>query len=155
VTGKIESFDAAKVSGSIADAAASLKNRVESKEVTALLEQGRAALATADIAMGSLNRELPRIMENLGPASENFNKTLADARVAIATFNLVGQRAATLLHEDSGTRSQLDGALASLQRLGDSLQALTELIEHNPKALLSGKKENPGVPPVPKPEGKK
>ncbi len=150
LTGKIESFDAAKVSGSIAEAAASVKSRVESKEVTQLLEQGRVALASADTAMASLNRELPRIMENIGPASENFNKTLADARAAIATFNLVGQRAAAMAHEDSSLRVQIDGALSSLRRLGDSLQALTDLIERNPKSLLSGKKDSGGVPVEPK-----
>lgn len=151
-SGKIQDFDAAKVSGSIADAAASVKTRVESKEVTALLEQGRAALASADTAMASLNRELPRIMENIGPASEHFNKTLEDARKAIATFDLVGKRAAHILQEDSGFRTQLEGSLASLQRLGDSLQALAELIEKNPKSLLTGKKDSPAVPKEPKPK---
>lgn len=97
------------------------------------------ALANVNRVLGQLGAMVTHVDEQVVPAGEELQRTLAEARSAMAQLNSAAASVRTLVGPQTGLG---DEAVRTLQRVGDAaeaLQRLVDFLERNPQALLSGR----------------
>ncbi len=103
----------------------------------------KATLANAASASARLDRVLAELEKNAGPAAENFQLAVKDARAAMLQLS----ETSTILRRFVTAQQNLgDDASKAFARLGDAAAAvarLADFLERNPNALLSGRASDP------------
>ncbi len=135
---KVSALDTKALGDKVGTAADSITAFVNSPEA-------KQTFLNLNAALTDLRVVLARIDGNVGPVSEEFKKTMADAQVALksleaaaATTQRFVASQGTLGDEVTTSLHQLSDAAAALERLSDALS-------RNPSSLIVGKKK-PGQP---------
>ncbi len=153
--GKLGQIDYAGISTELKGLMATVRGKVDALQLQPAVDevQGAAAAVRAlasdpkiGTAFTDVSRTLAELQTMIGhfdqqvvPAGEELQKTLAEARGAMAELNA----AATSVRSFVGPQTGLgDEAVRTLQRVGEAaeaMQRLVDFLERNPKALLTGR----------------
>lgn len=112
------------------------------------------AFATLDRTLVDLRALLATLDQTFAPAGEDLRVTMKEARAAMQQFATTAETLRRLVGPQSGLG---DETLRTLSEIGDaarSLRRLMELLERNPRALLTGPPPEPdpaAAPPRPTP----
>jgi paraquat-inducible protein B len=127
-------IDSEGISRAVVAAAGRVEQTFGSEEFVSLMaslretaDQARATLASLDLADGPMAASVERNAVRLEAVLENFEALSASAN--------------TLVAPGSDLRYELENALRELGRAGRSLRELSDFIERNPRALLTGRPE--------------
>lgn len=97
------------------------------------------AFANVNHTLGELTAMIGHFDQQVVPAGEELQRTLAEARGAMAQLNGAAAAVRSLAGPQTGIG---DEAVRTLQRVGDAaeaMQRLVDFLERNPQALLSGR----------------
>lgn len=103
----------------------------------------KGAVANLDGAITDLRAVLAKLDGRIGPASEDFNRTLAEVRLALDSFNTTARTLRSFINAQQGLGEGASQAFARLAEAAESVQRLADFLERNPGALLSGRKPPP------------
>jgi paraquat-inducible protein B len=109
------------------------------------------ALPTQPGSMDSLQEQLQTLMETLQKTLEHTNRLVAsvndeivpELKAVMGDARITLRRAEGVLASDSPTQLELRDTLRDVGRAAAAIRDLAELLERQPEALLTGKKENP------------
>ena len=112
------------------------------KAVTALTESPeiKQTFANLNTAIDSLKLTMAGIDKQVGPAGEQLAAVLEQARATLKTFETAAANARNFISAQSGLGEEATLALMQLSEAAMSVQRLTEFLERNPSALISGRK---------------
>jgi paraquat-inducible protein B len=111
-----------------------LTNRQETQELTATLQNALREVESAASDAGSLMRNADSKLDtDIRPAIANLDAALNEAKEALAA-------AKVQLSGDSVQAYQLGQALREVEGAARSMREFLDYLEHNPEALLKGKK---------------
>lgn len=106
-------------------------------KLTSLEDDLTEALATLKATLGSANRLVQHLDREVAPdvtaAMDDFRRTLSNADKLIATAD-------KLLASDAPVQQELRETLREVARAARSLRQLTDMLEHQPESLITGKK---------------
>jgi paraquat-inducible protein B len=97
------------------------------------------AFANVNRTLGELSTMIGHFDQQVGPATAELQRTLTEARSAMAQLNVAATSVRSLVGPQTGLG---DEAVRTLQRVGDAaeaMQRLVDFLERNPKSLLSGR----------------
>ena len=127
---------------SVGKLAANLDEKVGplTDEAMKAMETARTALDDGDAVIGDLRALITDVDEGIKPMFAKADKVLSDAEIAMrgARSAITGIQRVT--SPDAPTITQLDSTLRAIGRAADSLRELTDYLERNPSALLTGKR---------------
>jgi paraquat-inducible protein B len=112
------------------------------KAVTALAESPELArtFANLNLAIDGLKLTMAGIDKQVGPAGEQLAAMLEQAKTTLKTFDQAAANARNFISAQSGLGEEATLALMQLSEAALSVQRLTEFLERNPSALISGRK---------------
>ncbi|HLP02596.1 MAG TPA: MlaD family protein [Opitutaceae bacterium] len=153
--GKLRQVDYAGISTELKTLLASVRTKIDGLELQPAVDEVKSAAAAVRVlasdpkigdAFASVNRTLAELTAMIGhfdqqvvPAGEELQRTLAEARAAMAQLNGAAASVRALVGPQTGLG---DEAVRTLQRVGDAaeaMQRLVDFLERNPQALLSGR----------------
>lgn len=97
-------------------------------------------LANLNAAAIDLRATLSKLDTQIGPAGENLNTTLVEAKKAMESFNATAITLQRFVSNQSGLGEDFSRTLAQIAEAAESVNRLAEFLERNPNALLTGKK---------------
>jgi len=97
-------------------------------------------LENLNAAVNDLRGTLLKVDGAIQPTAAQFADTLAQARATLASFSATATTARTFINAQSGLGEEASRALVQLSEAAASIQRLTDFLERNPNALLTGKK---------------
>jgi paraquat-inducible protein B len=109
-------------------------------EALATTPEIKQTFANLNAALGELRGLLAKIDTQVVPAGKELTETLAQAKVAIESFNATATEARKFIAAHAGLGDELVGTLEQLNEAADAVQRLADFLERNPNALLTGKK---------------
>lgn len=152
---KLRQIDYAGISTELKSLLASTRTKIDALELEPAVDEVKGAaaavrvlasdpkigdaLANVNRVLGQLGTMVAHVDEQVVPAGEELQHTLAEARSAMAQLNNAAASVRTLVGPQTGLG---DEAVRTLQRVGDAaeaLQRLVDFLERNPQALLSGR----------------
>ncbi len=112
------------------------------KAVTALTESPeiRQTFVNLNAAIEALKATVDGIDKQVGPAGEQLGEVLAQAKSTLKTFESAAASARTFISAQGGLGEEATQALMQLSEAALSVQRLTEFLERNPSALITGRK---------------
>jgi paraquat-inducible protein B len=112
------------------------------KAVTTLTESPeiKQTFANLNTAIDSLKLTMAGIDKQVGPAGEQLAAVLEQAKTTLKTFESAAANARNFISAQSGLGEEATLALMQLSEAAMSVQRLTEFLERNPSALISGRK---------------
>jgi paraquat-inducible protein B len=116
--------------GRAADAVQAIANSPEAKQT----------FTNLNAAIADLRNVLAKIDTQVVPAGKELTETLAQARVAIESFNETAIAARKFIATHSGLGDEMVGTLEQLNEAANAVARLADFLERNPNALLTGKK---------------
>lgn len=152
---KLRQIDYLGISNDLKGLLVSVRTKVDALELQPAVDEVRGAAAAVRVlasdpkigeAFANVNRTLAQLTATIGhldqqvvPAGEELQKTLAEARAAMAQLNGAAASVRNLVGPQTGIGEE---AVRTLQRVGDAaeaMQRLVDFLERNPKALLTGR----------------
>jgi paraquat-inducible protein B len=130
----LEGIDSKGVSRSIASAADSVTEFVQSDEVSRTLISANEALATMETTLKSLD------LEN-GPLSAKLDQWTRQLTTTLDGLNQLSTQLGAMTEPDGSLRFELEQMLRELRRAAQSVRVLADYLEANPKAILTGRPE--------------
>jgi paraquat-inducible protein B len=130
---KLTDLDVNELSGRIAAAAGAVESFVKSPEA-------QQSLGNLNAAIADLRTLLAKIDGQVGPVSEEFKRTLADAQGALKSVDAAAASARRFVQAQGNLGEDLTRTLQEISQAADAFQRLAEMIERNPNALLVGRK---------------
>ena len=121
-----------------------------SHELLGVLENAQVLLSNPEIneIITTLNttindgrNTIQRLDSKIDPLMLEVEKTTAQVRDTLATFQQVGSSVDTILQPNSVLMLQLEETLQELSNMVRSIRLFSEFIEQNPNAFLTGKQE--------------
>jgi len=100
----------------------------------------RRALTTLTGAGNDLRGLIARLDSQVQPAGDQLAKTLAEARQSLAAFNAAAATAQRFIAAQSGLGEEAERTLRELRDAAGAVRQLAEFLEHNPNALITGRK---------------
>ncbi len=162
--GKLRQVDYAGISTDLKALLVSARTKIDGLQLQPAVDEVKSAAAAVRVlasdpkigeAFANVNRTLGELTTLIGhfdqqvvPAGEELQRTLAEARAAMAQLNRAAVSVRTLVGPQTGLG---DEAVRTLQRVGDAaeaMQRLVDFLERNPQALLSGR---PAATPAQRP----
>jgi paraquat-inducible protein B len=112
------------------------------KAVTTLTESPeiKQTFANLNTAIESLKTTMAGIDKQVGPAGEQLAAVLTQAKSTLKTFESAAANARNFISAQSGLGEEATQALMQLSEAAMSVQRLTEFLERNPSALITGRK---------------
>lgn len=114
-------------------AAQSVQSLAESEEIP-------RTFANINSAVTDLRGALVKLDGVIDPTTTQLADTLVQARATLASFSSAAATARTFIQAQSGLGDEASRALSQLSDAASSIQRLTDFLERNPNALLTGKK---------------
>ncbi len=152
---KLRQVDYAGISTDLKALLVSARTKVDALQLQPAVDEVQAAASAVRVlasdpkigeAFANVNRTLTALHTTIGhldeqvvPAGEALQKTLAEARSAMAQLNAAAVSVRTFTGPQTGLGEE---AVRTLQRVGDAaeaMQRLVDFLERNPKALLTGR----------------
>lgn len=159
--GKLRQIDYAGISGDLKALLVSARTKIDALQLQPAVDevQGAAAavralasdpkigeaFATANRTLAQLGTTIEHVDRQVGPAGEELQRTLVEARSAMTQLNTAAASVRALVGPQTGLG---DEAVRALQRVGDAaeaMQRLVDFLERNPQALLSGRATPPAA----------
>jgi paraquat-inducible protein B len=109
-------------------------------EALAASPEIKQTFANLNTALVDLHTVLTRLDTEVVPAGRELAETLAQAKVALASFNETATAARKFIATHSGLGDEMVGTLEQLNEAADAVRRLADFLERNPNALLTGKK---------------
>lgn len=112
------------------------------KAVTALIDSAeiRQTFANLNSAIDSLKTTMAGVDQQIAPAGQQLNAVLLQAQSTLKTFEAAAANARNFISAQSGLGQEATQALMQLSEAAMSVQRLTEFLERNPSALITGRK---------------
>jgi len=130
----LEGIDSEGVSRSIASAADSVAEFVQSEEITNTVVSANEALVTMKTTLESLD------LEN-GPLSEKLDRWSGRLMNSLEGLNQLSAQLSEMTEPEGSLRFELERMLRELRRAAQSVRVLADYLEANPKAILTGRPE--------------
>ncbi len=130
---KLQAMDTAQLSErwtKAADAVATVATNPEIKK----------AFATLNAAGNDSRALIAKLDQQVQPSSDKLVRTLDEARQALATFNAAAASAQRFIQAQSGLGAEADKTMDQLREAAMAVQRLADFLEHNPNALITGRK---------------
>jgi paraquat-inducible protein B len=131
--GKVEGLDLAALSAEWTTAGKSVNALMAGPEV-------KEAFVNLNETLVDMRRVLARLDRQIGRTGEGLDETLTQAKTTLETFNASALTARRFIEAQSGLGEEAARALAKLGDAAESVQRLTDYLERNPNALITGKK---------------
>jgi len=131
--GQVEDLDLAALSAEWTAAGKSVNALMAGPEV-------KAAFVNLNETLVDMRRVLARLDHQIGRTGEGLDETLTQAKTTLETFNASALTARRFIEAQSGLGEEAARALAKLGDAAESVQRLTDFLERNPNALITGKK---------------
>lgn len=112
------------------------------KSVNALMAgpEIKEAFVNLNETLVDMRRVLARLDRQIDRTGTGLDETLTQARTTLETFNASALTARRFIEAQSGLGEEAARALAKLGDAAESVQRLTDFLERNPNALITGKK---------------
>lgn len=109
--------------------------------VNAFLESGEVqrTLANLNGAITDLKKTIADVDSQVQPAGQKLNEALTQAQTVLKTFNEAADSARRFISAQSGLGEEAIRTLNQLSDAAASVQRLTDFLERNPNALITGK----------------
>ena len=130
----LEGIDSEGVSRSVAAAADSVTELVQSDEVSRTLVSANEALVTMKTTLKSLDLES-------GPLSAKLDLWTGQLTTSLEGLNQLSTQLSEMTEPDGSLRFELERMLRELRRAAQSVRVLADYLEANPKAILTGRPE--------------
>jgi paraquat-inducible protein B len=130
---KIGELDVKELSARIAAAAGAVEKFANSPDA-------RQALVNLNAAIVDLRALLAKVDGQVGPVSEEFKRTLAEAQDALKSIDSAATTTRRFVQSQGSLGEDVARTLQELSQAAEAIQRLAELIERNPNALLVGRK---------------
>lgn len=132
VNAALDSFQWAEINTRILALAAAVTERMEDPQLDATLAQMQETMATF--------RRLAETLETEStPALAEFRGLAAELRDTSAEMRALARQASVLLAPEGATRHELERFLRELADAAESLRVLTDFLERNPQAVITGR----------------
>lgn len=109
-------------------------------EALAASPEIKQTFTNLDLAIGDLRRVLASVDAQIAPTGKELAATLAQAKVALETFNQTAAAAHRFIGAQSGLGDDAARALEQITSAAEAVQRLADFLERNPQALITGKK---------------
>ena len=109
-------------------------------ETLAASPEIKQTFVTMNAAANDLRAVLAKLDAQVVPAGKELTETLAQAKVAVGSFNDAATAARKFIATHSGLGDEVVGTLEQLNEAADAVKRLADFLERNPNALLTGKK---------------
>ncbi len=155
ILGKLGQVDYAGISSELKALMATTRTKIDALQLQPAVDEVKGAAAAVRVlasdpkiseAFANVNRTLGQVGtlvehfdQQVVPAGAELQKTLAEARAAMAQLNTAAASVRNLVGPQTGLGEE---AVRTLQRVGDAaeaMQRLVDFLERNPKALLTGR----------------
>jgi paraquat-inducible protein B len=115
------------------------------KAVTALTESAeiKQTFANLNTAIDGLKLTMAGIDKQVGPAGEQLAAVLEQAKLTLKSFETAATNARTFISAQGGLGEEATRTLMQLSEAAMSIQRLTDFLERNPSALITGRKAPP------------
>lgn len=130
---KLGDLDVKELSARIAGAAGAVEKFASSPEA-------QKSFASLNATLADLRALLAKVDSQVGPVSEEFKRTLAEAQGALQSIDSAAVTARRFVQAQGNLGEDLTRTLQEISRAAEAIQRLAELIERNPNALLVGRK---------------
>jgi paraquat-inducible protein B len=156
ILANLKKIDFAGLSRELIALLADARKRIDGVDLKGVAEQWKKtgasmdALATApeikqtfvnlNAAIADLRTMLAKLDTQIGPTGKELTETLAQAKVALTSFNDTATAARTFIASHSGLGDEMIGTLEQLNEAADAVRRLADFLERNPNAILTGKK---------------
>ena len=109
-------------------------------EALAASPEIKQTFANMNKAIAELRDVIAKLDAQVLPAGKELTETLAQAKLALASFNDAATAARKFIATHSGIGDEFVGTLEQLNEAADAVKRLADFLERNPNALLTGKK---------------
>jgi paraquat-inducible protein B len=109
-------------------------------EALATSPEIKQTFANLNAAIADLRGVLAKLDTQVVPAGKELTEALAQAKVALTSFNDTATAARAFLASHSGLGDEMIGTLEQLNEAADAVRRLADFLERNPNAILTGKK---------------
>lgn len=130
----LKGIDSAGVSRSITDAADSVSEFVGSEEV-------RSSLRSADSALQELAKTVRSMNLEEGPLAESLSGWSASLTTTLEKLDMLSTRLSEMTEPEGSLRYELESMLREMRRAAQSVRTLSDFLEQNPNAILTGRPE--------------
>lgn len=130
---KINTIDLTQVTAEWTKAGAAVTALTESPEI-------KQTFANLNTAIDSLKVTMAGVDKQVGPAGEQLTAVLEQAKTTLKTFQEAAANARNFISAQSGLGEEATRSLIQLSEAAMSVQRLTEFLERNPSALITGRK---------------
>ncbi len=131
--GQVEGLDLAALSAEWTAAGKSVNALLAGPEI-------KEAFVNLNETLVDMRRVLARLDRQIDRSGEGLDATLAQAKTTLETFNISALTARRFIEAQSGLGEEAARALTKLGDAAESVQRLTDFLERNPNALITGKK---------------
>lgn len=101
----------------------------------------RESAANLNAALAEFKALSGRLSGQVEPLSGELKKTTEQARLTLARIESAAENLRLVLQPGTGLRRELDSAVANIGDAARSIRALSDFLERNPAALVTGKSE--------------
>jgi len=112
-------------------------------EALATAPEIKQTFANLNAAITDLRGVLAKLDTEVAPAGQELAEALAQAKVALVSFNDTATAARKFIATHSGLGDEMVGTLEQLNEAADAVARLADFLERNPNAILTGKKRPP------------
>ena len=156
ILANLKKVDFAGLGREIGGLAAEARKKIEGTDLKGVADQWKKtgaqleSLATApeikqtfvnlNAAAIELRGVLAKFDAQIGPAGKELTESLAQAKLAIESFNATATEARKFIATHAGLGDELVGTLEQLNEAADAVKRLADFLERNPNSLLTGKK---------------
>ena len=129
---QVENLNTAGVSEAVVSAAEGINAFIESDELGKTLRELRESLEVVQVTLATYNMEE-------GALAEKVDRMMASVNESLEGFDLLVEQTSDIIEPGSSIRVEMSMALRELRRTAQSIRLLTDYIERNPNALLTGR----------------
>ena len=132
---EVQDADLGKLSESLQETAHSITTLAETPQIPELLTDIKGTLGE----YAALARQL---QSSIDPAASELQGALKQLSTTLASLEVTTNSLHVLVRPQSSVRTNLDEALVSLSDAAESLRSLTDYLERNPSALITGRQSS-------------
>lgn len=130
----LEGIDSAALSSSISEAASNVSELAGSVAV-------KSSIRSFDTALKELTKTLRAVNSQEGPFAEVLETWTVSLTQTLEQLSKISERLSEMTEPEGSIRYELDGMLREMRRAAQSVRALSEFLEQNPNAILTGRSE--------------
>ena len=129
---QIENLNTAGVSEAVVESAQGINDFLESDELATILRELGESLVVVQRTAETYNMES-------GALGEKVDELLVSVSDSLEGFDALVEQTSDIIEPGSSMRSEMSLALRELRRTAQSIRLLTDYIERNPNAFLTGR----------------